>query len=201
MGNVLIINGSPRAVKSNSKQYAQLLVGYLSQPSKTMAITHRNHQKICDEMQECDDVVFVFPLYADSIPATLLQFLKYYEKYETKHTPRVHVIVNCGFIESMQNNVCLEMMKIFCQKNKLPIGSTLSIGSGEAILGTPFKVFVKLALYRFARALMKQRPKQYAVSMPLTKKIFIRASTNYWIKYGKQYGVSKAEMETMLIEQ
>ena len=38
------------------------------------------------------------------------------------------------------------------------------------------------------------------VTMPLPKKLFIKASTTYWENYGKRNGVTRAQMETMDIE-
>ncbi|MGL4624961.1 MAG: NAD(P)H-dependent oxidoreductase [Culicoidibacterales bacterium] len=202
MEKILIINGSPRAKKSNSKQYGELLASYAQLESETVVITKRNHAEICQKITEYEHVVFVFPLYADSIPATLLQFLIVWEQHLTAQTsrPYFHAIVNCGFIEAMQNDVCIEMLQFFCQKNKLEMGSVLSIGSGEAILGTPFKVFVQWKIRQFARSLTQHRFKKYEITMPLTKKMYIKASTQYWINYGKRNGVTQAEMATMTIE-
>ncbi|MFQ9509433.1 MAG: hypothetical protein ACLRZ7_00440 [Lachnospiraceae bacterium] len=38
------------------------------------------------------------------------------------------------------------------------------------------------------------------VTMPLPKKLFIKASTKYWLNYGKKNKIGKNEMETMKIE-
>ena len=39
------------------------------------------------------------------------------------------------------------------------------------------------------------------ITMLISKSIFIKASTQYWINYGKRNGVSEEEMRTMKIEQ
>ena len=36
--------------------------------------------------------------------------------------------------------------------------------------------------------------------MPLTPKVFIKASTKYWIEYGNRNGITKEQMDTMSIE-
>lgn len=36
--------------------------------------------------------------------------------------------------------------------------------------------------------------------MPISKKMFIKASTIYWENYGKKNGISKEQMEIMQIE-
>ena len=36
--------------------------------------------------------------------------------------------------------------------------------------------------------------------MPLPKGLFVKAAASYWINYGKKFGVTKEEMQTMQIE-
>lgn len=36
--------------------------------------------------------------------------------------------------------------------------------------------------------------------MPLSKRLFIWASTYYWTAFGRKFGVSKSQMQTMQIE-
>ena len=76
MGKVMIINASPRAPKSNSKQYAQLFSKYCHSDTEYYEVKKSNHLALCPMIENFSDIVFVFPLYADSIPVTLLNFLK-----------------------------------------------------------------------------------------------------------------------------
>lgn len=200
MEKVIIINGSPRAPKSNSKHYGEIFSRYYRGKTDTFNITKNNHKEICSKIVECTDVLLVFPLYADSIPVTMLNFLKVLEENPPQNKPKVNIIVNCGFIESEQNNVCIEMVKLFCKQNGYTFGSVLAIGSGEAILGTPFKLLVKWKIKRLAKAIYNNNAEILRVTMPISKKIFVSASTTYWINYGKRNGITKLQMETMKIE-
>lgn len=200
MEKVIIINGSPRAPKSNSKHYGEIFSRYYRGKTDTFNITKNNHKEICSKIVECTDVLLVFPLYADSIPVTMLNFLKVLEENPPQNKPKVNIIVNCGFIESEQNNVCIEMVKLFCKQNGYTFGSVLAIGSGEAILGTPFKLLVKWKIKRLAKAIYNNNAEILRVTMPISKKIFVSASTTYWINYGKRNGITKLQMQTMKIE-
>ena len=80
MGKVMIINASPRAPKSNSKQYAQLFSEYCRLDTEYCEVKKSDHLTLCQMIQNYSDIVFVFPLYADSIPVTLLNFLKTLEE-------------------------------------------------------------------------------------------------------------------------
>ena len=131
MGRMMILNGSPRASKSNSREFAQLLKR--SYPGATLEynLASQNHRDICSALESCSNLVFVFPLYVDCLPCCMLDFLSCLEKSPLAHKPTVHLIVNCGFLEPRQNEVAIDMLKLFCRKNGFPFGSSLSIGSGE----------------------------------------------------------------------
>lgn len=49
-------------------------------------------------VEQASDLLLVFPLYADGVPAVLLRFLKELEKHtEATRALSVHVLINCGF--------------------------------------------------------------------------------------------------------
>lgn len=200
MGGILILNGSPRAARSNSKRYAAMLEERCGCETAYLPISKTNHQALCGKLGEVSDVVLVFPLYADGIPVTLLNFLKALERHPPKHRPTVSVLINCGFLECRQNDVAVEMVRLFCRQNGYRFGSVLKIGSGEAIWDTPFRLLVARKIRRFAASLMRGAYGTWQVTMPLSPRLFLRASTAYWTKYGERNGVTGAQMETMEIE-
>lgn len=200
MGKVIIINGSPRAPRSNSKKYGEIFRSYYKGQADTFNITKNNHKEICSKIGEYTDILLVFPLYADGLPVTVLNFLKVLEENPPKNKPKVSVIINCGFIEPEQNNVCIDMVKLFCKQNTYEFNSVLLIGGGEAILGTPFKIFVKWKIKKLAKSIYNNTVENLSVTMPISKNMYLKASTNYWINYGKRNGITKSQMETMKIE-
>ncbi len=200
MGKVMIINASPRAPKSNSKQYANLFAKYCRLDTEYYEVKKSNHLTLCQMIENYSDIVFVFPLYVDSVPVTLLNFLKAMEDNALLKKPTISVVINCGFIEPYQNDIAVKMLQLFARKNGYPYGSTFKIGSGEAILTTPFRIFLKERMKRFAVSIERQRYNDFQVTMPISKKMFIKASTAYWENYGKKNGISKEKMEIMEIE-
>lgn len=140
MGKILLINGSPRAPRSNSKRYAALFDTCCPVETDYYNLNKNNHQTLIDAMATYTDVVFIFPLYADGIPVTLLHFLKALEAQPPEIKPVVSVLINCGFLEYEQNDIAVRMMQLFCAQNGYDFGSVLRIGSGEAILDTPFQI-------------------------------------------------------------
>lgn len=200
MEKIMIINGSPRAPKSNSKKYAELFAKSCTVPTAYFSVTKKNHLELCSIMEDFTDVLFVFPLYADGIPVTLMNFLKTLEGNPPKRKPRISVLINCGFIEPEQNDVAVKMMKFFCKSQGYTFGSLLRIGSGEAILTTPFRVFVTHKIKKLAISVSKGKNRNLKATMPVPKKLFVKASTSYWENYGKRNGITPGQMSVMEIE-
>lgn len=201
MDKILLINGSPRAPKSNSKRYAALFAKAYQGETAYVEINKNNHLDICQQLEIYEQVILVFPLYVDCLPVTLLNFLKTWEDYPVGTKPTVSVIINCGFFEYQQNHVAVEMIRLFCKQKGLPFGSVLQIGSGEAILDTPFRRMATGKIRKMAKDAAKRNHSVYHITMPIMKSMFIRASTTYWIKYGEKHGITKAQMQTMQIEE
>lgn len=200
MAGILILNGSPRAPRSNSKRYAALFMNRCKVQCEYQNITKSNHAALCEKMNEVSDVLLVFPLYADGLPVTLLDFLKTLETCPPERKPVISVLINCGFFEHHQNDVAVRMVELFCRQNGYRFGSVLKIASGEAILDTPFCGLVKRKLEQLAAAIVQGKARVLHVSMPLTRGMFVRASTRYWVSYGKKNGVSWEQMAVMEIE-
>lgn len=200
MEQIMILNGSPRAPKSNSKKYAEAFMKYSSFPAEYFSITAKNHRELCQQMERFTQLLFVFPLYADGIPVTLMHFLKTLEENPPTSRPKISVLINCGFFEPEQNDIAVKILQFFCAEQGYSFGSVLRIGSGEAILNTPFRFVVHWNLRRFALSIAKGKNENRKVTMPIPKKIFIKASTTYWKEYGKRNGVTGEQMAAMEIE-
>lgn len=200
MGKIMILNGSPRAPKSNSKNYSEIFMKYSRMQCDYFNITKSNHLKLIAEMEKYSDVIIVFPLYADSLPVGLLNFLKNLENNLPAQRPVISILINCGFLEHEQNCVAVSMIRYFCRHNNFPIGSTLMLGSGEAILETPFRYIAVRAIKRLSESVNKGNYKDISATMPLPKLLFKMAARSYWISYGKKFGVSEKEMQRPEIE-
>lgn len=110
------------------------------------------------------------------------------------------MLVNCGFLEYRQNETALRMVRLFCRRNGYAFGSVLMLGSGEAILESPFRFLAVRKVKRFARSVSEGRDEVLHTTMPLPKRLFVMASTRYWIQYGRQFGITREQMQTPEIE-
>ena len=88
---------------------------------------------------EADTVLFVFPLYVDSLPAPLLKLLTMLEK-EAHHHPvkntRVYAVCHSGFYDAHQNKDALDTVSHFCKRMNFQWQYGLGIGAG-VFLGSP----------------------------------------------------------------
>lgn len=200
MGKILILNGSPRAPKSNSKRYAEIFMRYSSNEVTYQNLTRKNHQELCAVLDGYTDLLLVFPLYADALPVGLLQFLKVLEGNPPQRKPVISILINCGFLEYEQNKVAMQMIELFCRRNGYRLGARLMLGSGEAILDTPFRFIAVRSIRKLARSVAQGTYQTYCATMPLPKKIFQWAANRYWTNYGKRFGITKKQMQTPGIE-
>lgn len=198
---LLIINGSPRAPKSNSKKYIELFHQCWPAKAAVYAVTTQKPGDLWENLHDFSDLLLVFPLYADGLPAILMNFLKAMAlAFRQPRQLRLHILVNCGFLEPGQNQTAVEILECFCRKMGWTMGSVLCIGSGEAILSTPFAFLVKRKIRLFARSIQSGRAARLKVSMPLTKKMFVKASERYLLSLGSKNSLSKEQMSAKEIE-
>ena len=112
--NISIINGSPKSGESTSG----LLIKYLLQEtgeSNAQVFKCSLQATELAEIASSDVLVFVFPLYVDSIPSQLLQFLIILgERKDLNHDIMVYCVVNNGFFEGTQNYIAIQQMKNWC---------------------------------------------------------------------------------------
>lgn len=92
------------------------------------------------------------------------------------------------------------MIELFCRRNSYVLGSVLMLGSGEAILKTPFKYAAVRAIRNLAVSVADKHYNTFNATMPLSKKMFCLAANIHWTLYGKKFGTTKKQMQTMRIE-
>ena len=161
---IIIINGSPKTVKSNSEILGNYLFPLLKENNikKYYSIYFQLNDKTKNEIYNSDVLIFIFPLYVDGIPSNLLKLLVKFEKENVvRPKTKIYCIVNNGFYEGKQNFLALLHMKNWCKKVKAKWGQGIGIGSGELLpylkkfkLGQgPLKNLEKI-LSRFSRNIL-----------------------------------------------
>lgn len=161
---IIIINGSPKTIKSNSEILGNYLFPLLKENNikKYYSIYFQLNDKTKNEIYNSDVLIFIFPLYVDGIPSNLLKLLVKFEKENVvRPKTKIYCIVNNGFYEGKQNFLALLHMKNWCKKVNAKWGQGIGIGSGELLpylkkfkLGQgPLKNLEKI-LSRFSRNIL-----------------------------------------------
>lgn len=197
---LVIINGSPRPAKSNSKKYIEAFLKICKKDFPVYTSKNDAPEKIWAAVQKATDVLFVFPLYADSVPVSLMKFLKTAPEFPAARGKRIHILINCGFFEPRQNDTALEIMDTFCRQEGFETGSRLCIGSGEAIMNTPFAFIARRNIKKLLKNIIRGGKTTLYTTMPISRKMFVKASTGYWLEMGRKNGITREQMETMQIE-
>lgn len=203
---ICIINGSPKGGKSNS----ELLIEYVMPQLKeqTIEIYNISRKQLTEEqydsIQNCDALIFVFPLYIDSIPAHLLRFLIELEKrtFNNENT-MVYCMLNNGFFEGKQNAVAIEQVRLWCKAVGLKWGQGIGIGAGEM---QPFLKSIPLghgpnknvgrAIMELSGNVLGRRSGENILVSPNWPRLCwrIQSSTLVWYPRAKANGLSKKEM-------
>lgn len=134
---ISLINGSPKVKDSASGLILKELQTLLS-PEHEIVNLHFTKKQPCKNdlklLQDCDVMVFAFPLYVDSLPSHLLSCLISLEEYlknaAFSQTCTVYAMANCGFYEGHQNTLALDIVKAWCARAGVIWGGGLGIGAG-----------------------------------------------------------------------
>lgn len=108
-----------------------------------MNLTLVNHHAVIEKIASgaYREVLFVFPLYADGIPSTLLSLWKDIEAAgKVPGGTRMSLVVNCGFYEPSQNEAAIQMARLFAKRAGFDFASSFSIASGEATAESIFPI-------------------------------------------------------------
>ena len=133
---ITLINGSPKAVKSNSEILGNYLSSLLKENEikKYYSISFKLNDKMKNEIYNSDVLIFLFPLYVDGIPSNLLKLLVEFEKEKViKSGSKIYCAVNNGFYEGKQNQLAILQMKNWCEKVKAKWGQGIGVGGGELL--------------------------------------------------------------------
>lgn len=136
---LLTINGSPRGKKSNSKVLIEtILQGANGIDNFTSNVEYLNdfksYDQILQSISKAETIIFVFPLYTDSMPGSMMKFIETLKKSpEHIENKKIGFIVQSGFPE-MHHSVYIQkyLSKLIKRLKCENIGSAI-LGGIEGI--------------------------------------------------------------------
>ena len=202
---IIIINGSPKTIKSNSEILGNYLFPLLKENNikKYYSIYFQLNDKTKNEIYNSDVLIFIFPLYVDGIPSNLLKLLVNFEKENVvRPETKIYCIVNNGFYEGKQNFLALLHMKNWCKKVNAKWGQGIGIGSGELLpylkkfkLGQgPLKNLEKI-LNRFSRNILTlNSDKNIYINPNWPKSLYFIQGSISWILKARKNNIKIREL-------
>lgn len=145
--NVLLLIGSPKGRNSASFRLGSRLAGGLRKHGAVVSegMAHRGPRpegeadRLLDAVDAADLVVFAFPLYIDSLPAPLTRLLERIAERRARRppatTPRIAVVVQCGFPEAHQCDTAIGICRLFAERTGMPWAGALAMGMGGSLAG------------------------------------------------------------------
>jgi hypothetical protein len=138
MKEVLLINGSPKGKKATSHTLLEYIETFIeTDNTEVVSISDFKGNKMSDLLAKAassTDMVISFPLYLDSIPAILQEFMEELTEYRKLNilsdNINLFTIVNCGSPEETQTEVALKIMMCFANRCDLTWQFGIGIGMG-----------------------------------------------------------------------
>lgn len=202
---ISIINGSPKAIKSNSEILGNYLSSLLKENEikKYYSISFRLNDENKNEIYNSDVLIFLFPLYVDGIPSNLLKLLVEFEKEKViKSGTKIYCIANNGFYEGKQNRLAILQMKNWCEKVKADWGQGIGAGAGELLpylkkspLGQgPLKNLGKVLDEFSANIITLKSDEDIYINPNWLKSLYFFQATISWILKGRKNNLRVREL-------
>ena len=194
-----LINGSPKAINSNSLYFLKLLGNSLDN-FNIYNLKIDSYEEIINNIELSDTIVLAFPLYVDCPTSMTLEFLDYiYDNKIFLNKKNLYVIINCGFKEGEQNITALNIIKRWCYKVNANYKGAILIGAGEIVGKPKYKLICRKALKylkEFSTYVKDQKKcNEYITTMDiLDNKTYCYLANKSWNKRGKVNKLTKKDI-------
>ena len=110
MNKILLLNSSPKYKDSASEHYLDLLYKHLDHNYLIEEEQMILKDSVINKIKNADIIVIASPLYADSLPSHVIKFLSSVNNLDLNNK-LLYLIMNCGFLEGIQNKVAFKIIK------------------------------------------------------------------------------------------
>lgn len=171
---LVIINGSPRNKKSNSKLLIdEFLKGYGSIHKENIFVHFLANQKMKNEVirdyQDADCVILIFPLYTDCMPGMVKEFIEDIVDLKNLKPKKMGFIVQSGFPEAIHSEAVEQYLEKLSKRLEVACLGTIIKGGIEGIQIMP--PFMTNKLYKQFRKLGSYFAQNQTFSPELSKKL------------------------------
>lgn len=143
MKKISFINGSPNGSKSFTFKLLSQLGNIIQDEKNIINVKFKGkyEEEVFENLANSHAIVISFPLYTNSLPGVLIDFIQQFYEYSknmniNEKGIRVYAIVNCGFPEPQINEQSIKVIENFCNKTGLDFRFAVSIGGGKFLYNT-----------------------------------------------------------------
>lgn len=209
MSNIIAINGSPKTKDSVSGMIISQIEGIvgvsITTYQATKLIRREDTTETLSDVLKADILLFVFPLYVDSLPAPLVKTLTLIERVimaEDLPPKKVFAICNCGFLEAEHTRFALNIIENFCARAGMIWGYGVGIGSGGFIYsqrnnmskGPAADVYSALCALGKSLQTGDDRKQNVFATAKMPRFLYSAAGNFGWRQMAKKYKTGKALM-------
>jgi len=194
-----LVCGSPKVSNSNSLYFLKT-ISYVIDEYKIYELKKDKYEKIIENIEQSDTVIFSFPLYVDCPTSIMLSFLDYIIDKHIKLTDKlIYVVINCGFREGEQNITALNIIKNWCKKVDAIYSGSILIGAGEVVGKAKYKFISKKALKELDKftniVKMNQKGSDIITTMNLlNNNLYCYIANLSWKKRAKENNLSNFDI-------
>lgn len=204
MRKICFINGSPKNKVSCSAYLIDTLKKMLGEEAGSeeivcaQSLKQKQTKAAFEKLLEAECLVFVFPLYIDSIPSHLLEFMEEFDQYyknvsgsNQKIKKDVYAVINNGFIEGTHNKTAADIMKHYSNSLEFNWRFAVGIGAGEFLSSSkdmPLKSKLKRPVYNALVSIIEdilhpetRCEKNFMTNPKMSKAMFIVVGSMHWI--------------------
>ena len=131
--NIAMIMGSPKMSGSISAYLIKEMTKSIGDVGNVFIFNATKPERF-DEILSCDRLVFVFPLYYDSLPSHVISYLEKLDAFVKEHPPEkkpsVYAVCNLGFYEGYQTKWALGRIQCWADAVGLSWKAGLGVGAG-----------------------------------------------------------------------
>ena len=150
--NAFLLVGSPKGRKSASYLLGSMLAEGMRKRGAAVSegMVHEGLRsedgtaRLLDSVDGADLVLFAFPLYIDSLPAPFTRLLELISERRARFapagSPRLAVVVQCGFPEAHQCETAVGICRLFAERTGMRWAGALAMGMGGSVGGDPGKM-------------------------------------------------------------
>lgn len=188
--HTVILHASPKKKGGASRLLARGLRIFLNnvKPKVKALNNKRNYEEILALLPEIDVLVISLPLYVDSIPSHVLEFLTLAEGYCKARNCcfRLYVLSNCGFIEGRQNQIQLMQFQAWCKRSGMQWGGGIGIGGGTMLnaLAIIYPIILGIFTLMAVISAVCNGKTNIAVWLPVLENLLIYLFLNCGVIYG-----------------